>query len=99
PAAAAAGVDRRLRRLCRFRSGQRPAGKEEAAGQAQAGCQEAGSKAEAELNTSLALDTARSLSHPNSGLPEFGQFNSGRSRIYPTSTGERVGVRGFQESR
>src|SRR3954466_2445540 len=33
--------------------------------------------------------------HPNSGLPEFGTLG-GRSRKHPTSTGERVGVRGFR---
>src|SRR5229473_7050206 len=27
--------------------------------------------------------------HPNSGLPEFGTLQSGRSRIHPTSAGER----------
>ncbi len=33
---------------------------------------------------------------PNSGLPEFGHYLSGRSRIQPTSA-ERVGMRGISE--
>jgi tRNA pseudouridine32 synthase/23S rRNA pseudouridine746 synthase len=36
--------------------------------------------------------TGSSPPPPNSGLPEFGDFMSGRSRIYPTSAGEGSGV-------
>jgi hypothetical protein len=40
---------------------------------------------------SHSANSVRSPPHPNSGSPEFGTL-SGRSRIYPTSAGEGLGV-------
>lgn len=50
------------------------------------------------LSQMRATMKARSLSPPNSGLPKFGNSKR-RGRIYPTSTGDSVGVKGVSESR